>query len=122
MTDKDLKFQTSSANEDSEISKGSSNERSGIKKLPPLVQGVIWVVLLGFLAFIATGLLRAQKSIVAVGEPAPEFVLTTFADDQYPQGRDIALMDLRGKVVVINFWASWCKPCESEAADMEEAW
>ena len=32
------------------------------------------------------------------------------------------LSDLHGKIVVINFWASWCKPCEQEAADMEEAW
>ena len=29
---------------------------------------------------------------------------------------------MRGNVVVINFWASWCKPCESEAADLEAAW
>lgn len=30
--------------------------------------------------------------------------------------------DLRGKVVLINIWASWCKPCEQEAPDLEEAW
>ena len=33
-----------------------------------------------------------------------------------------ALADLRGKGVVLNFWASWCKPCEEEAADLEAAW
>jgi thiol-disulfide isomerase/thioredoxin len=29
---------------------------------------------------------------------------------------------LRGKVFVINFWASWCKPCEQEAAELQQAW
>jgi cytochrome c biogenesis protein CcmG/thiol:disulfide interchange protein DsbE len=32
------------------------------------------------------------------------------------------LSDFRGKVVVLNFWASWCKPCEQEAAELEQAW
>ncbi len=32
------------------------------------------------------------------------------------------MSSLTGKVVLINFWASWCKPCEQEAADLETAW
>jgi len=42
-----------------------------------------------------------------VGNPAPEFTVTD-AD------RTVSLKDLRGKVVVLNFWATWCPPCVEE--------
>ncbi len=38
------------------------------------------------------------------------------------QSDTISLANLRGKGVVLNFWASWCKPCEEEAAALETAW
>lgn len=76
----------------------------------------IWGGLLALLVLLALGLQRSQKGPVQVGEKVPDFELETF------EGEVIRLSEQRGKVVVLNFWASWCKPCEQEAEDMETAW
>jgi cytochrome c biogenesis protein CcmG/thiol:disulfide interchange protein DsbE len=75
-----------------------------------------WLGILALLVVLALGLMRTQQGPVSQGKTVPSFTLTTF------QGEQIAIEDLRGKVVLINFWASWCKPCEQEAADLEAAW
>jgi cytochrome c biogenesis protein CcmG/thiol:disulfide interchange protein DsbE len=75
-----------------------------------------WIGIFALLALLAFGLLRNQEGPVTVGEDIPDFTLTTFEGDQ------IKYDDLKGKVVVLNFWASWCKPCEQEAAELETAW
>ena len=45
--------------------------------------------------------------------PAPDFTLRLF------DGAEIKLSDLRGDVLLINFWASWCPPCRDEAPDLQ---
>jgi cytochrome c biogenesis protein CcmG/thiol:disulfide interchange protein DsbE len=75
-----------------------------------------WGGLIVLLAVVAVGLLQTQQGPVGLGQRAPDFTLTTF------DGEEISLSSLRGKVVMINFWASWCKPCEGEAPDLESAW
>jgi peroxiredoxin len=48
------------------------------------------------------------------GSPAPEFSLPRLGG-----GEPVSLRELRGRVVLVNFWATWCKPCEDEMPAME---
>lgn len=86
-----------------------------------------WALVAGVVVLLVTALLALllikppQKSLC--DEPAPAWTLTLF--DKYRDGAEsstISLEELRGKGVVLNFWASWCQPCEEEAAELEEAW
>jgi len=86
------------------------------RPLSAWVRILAWGGLLLLLAILAFGLVRTQQGPVSVGQTAPHFTITTFESQQ------IRMTDLKGKVIVVNFWASWCKPCESEAADLEAAW
>jgi cytochrome c biogenesis protein CcmG/thiol:disulfide interchange protein DsbE len=62
--------------------------------------------------------------------PAPGFTLSRLADGRDPGAAwskaaadgDVALSELRGTPLVLNFWASWCDPCRSEAKVLEQAW
>ncbi len=80
-----------------------------------VVIGVIGV----FVIILALALFRSNQSQPTSG-PAPDFQLTLFDGYAGNAGMNpVQLSDLKGKVVVLNFWASWCIPCAQEAADLQ---
>jgi cytochrome c biogenesis protein CcmG/thiol:disulfide interchange protein DsbE len=81
-----------------------------------------WLVplsVLPVLALLAYGFRTDPRDIPSplVGRPAAAFALTAF------DGKPVSLAALRGKVVVLNFWASWCNPaCYDEAPVLQRTW
>ncbi len=86
------------------------------------VQILIWAVLGIFLTLMGIGVTRAQQGTVQPGYKVPDFSLTLFSGYEYNGQAEVKISELRGKVIFINFWASWCIPCAQEAPVLEEAW
>lgn len=59
---------------------------------------------------------RDPSTAVQNVRPTPDFTLPSF------DRRLLALSDFKGKIVVLNFWASWCTPCKQEMPNLERAW
>ena len=87
------------------------------------------VVVLGVIALLVVGLLNRDlgtsiQDALDEGErpQAPEITLPLLlaGDGLGPPGRTMSLSVLRGRTVVLNFWASWCEPCKTEAPVLEE--
>jgi cytochrome c biogenesis protein CcmG/thiol:disulfide interchange protein DsbE len=95
---------------------------SARRSMPLWIQILIWLGLIGLLAVLLLGILRSEHPILRVGSKVRDFSLGFYDGYGYQGAGQVHLADLRGKVVLVNFWASWCLPCESEAADLETVW
>lgn len=93
-----------------------------------VVTGVAIIAVVGFLilGLANRGVSNSIETAIRAGErpEAPQFTLPVVVAGGGigPAGSELALSSLRGKVVVVNLWASWCRPCIAESALLEALW
>jgi cytochrome c biogenesis protein CcmG/thiol:disulfide interchange protein DsbE len=81
---------------------------------------ILWSALLLLLALFGWGLINSSQE--RPDGAAPDFQMEFFDGYEW-EGRDtLTMADWEGKVVVLNFWASWCLECRYEAELLEETW
>jgi peroxiredoxin len=78
---------------------------------------LVWLLLLGFIGYRIWPQAAAALAVGARSDVAPEFTLPTLDG-----GEAVSLAALRGQVVLVNFWATWCPPCRLEMPGFERVY
>ena len=111
---------------DTQLEQPAALQKSKSRRRGIIIFTVISLVNVGLLAVLWIALLTPApnshnnaSSDPLLGKPAPDFTLALLGKQAGPA---LHLADLKGKLVVINFWASWCDPCKQEAPLLQAQW
>lgn len=104
-----------------QLSEATAVENHPVSKGFRWTHAAITAVAIGILALLGWGLLNNSTPQPEVGQPTPDFNLQFFSGYEWNNQPSANLSDMKGNIVVINFWASWCVECRYEAAALENA-
>ncbi len=79
-------------------------------------ESLLWIVPAVFVGYRIWPQVAAAFGVASANAPAPPFQLTTL------DGRTVTNEQLKGKVVLVNFWATWCPPCRLEMPGFESVY
>ncbi len=86
------------------------------KRFPVAVAVIAGAVLIGLIVLFALQMKNAKQDTLEIGSEIPDFTVTTFSGETYQKSQ------LAGKIILLNFWSSWCSTCDEEGAVLEEVW
>ncbi len=86
------------------------------KRFPWLIAAIAAVLLIALLAVLGMWMKQSAVKSLEIGTDIPDFSITSF------EGETFRKSELTGKLVLINFWSSWCASCDEEGDALEEVW
>ncbi len=94
----------------------TGNSTSNKKRFPWWVAGVSTLLLIGLLVVLGMWLKQSAVKSLEIGAAIPDFSITSFEGETFQKSA------LTGKLVLVNFWSSWCASCDEEGDALEEVW
>ncbi len=86
------------------------------KRFPVGIAVLGGALLIGIIVLFAIQIKKTSQDVLEIGAQVPDFTVTTFSNETYQKSK------LEGKILLLNFWSSWCSSCDEEGAALEEVW